>query len=270
MSSESEQAISREEAVYFRDKLRTARDAALRDSEGYQKVLFAVEQLGRQMWPKKNNSLGSHKCDFIRFVGKWHPLEGNESGDIPFKTRYEMVTDGRNDAMHVGAVARTLTERCVRLAITLEDALMANVESATIQDYMVRTPVCTYEWQRIGLIRQTMLENSFSYLPFRKQDDNWYVVSSDEICRYLRVGNTGASRTCLNKRLNCRLSRTLSEAENHGLRTLTAMKVEPHTSIQSVLSVLCGDSPILVVRRVAQGEEEEDELLGIVNAYDLM
>ena len=267
MSSESEQPISREEAVYFRDKLRTARDAALRDSEGYQKVLFAVEQLGRQMWPKKNSSLGSHKCDFIKFVRKWHPLEGNESGDIPFKTRYERVTDGRNDAMHVGAVARTLTERCVRLAITLEDALMANVESATIQDYMVRTPVCTYEWQRIGLIRQTMLESSFSHLPFRK-DGNWCVVSSDEICRYLQVGNTGASRTCLNKRLNCRLSRTLREADIHGLRTLPAMKVDPHTSIQSVLSSLCGDSPILVLRRAARGEEEE--LVGIVNSFDLM
>ena len=269
MSSESEQAISREEAVYFRDKLRTARDAALRDSEGYQKVLFAVEQLGRQMWPK-NNSLGSHKCDFIRFVGKWHPLEGNESGDIPFKTRYEMVTDGRNDAMHVGAVARTLTERCVRLAITLEDALMANVEAATVQDYMVCTPVRTYEWQRISLIRQTMLESSFSYLPFRKQDGHWYIVSSDEICRYLRVGNTAVSRTSLNRRLNCRLSRPLSEAENHGLRTLPAKPIDPEMSIQSVLSVLCGDRPILVVRRAAKGKHEAEELAGIVNAFDLM
>ena len=253
--------------MYFRNKLRAARDASLGDSEGYQQVLFVVEQLGRQIWPKERNSLGNDKCHFVKFVRKWHPCEGNEPGDTPFKDRYEAVADGRNDAMHVGAIARTLTQRCVRLAITLEDALMANIE-ATVQDYMVCTPVCTYEWQRIGLIRQTMLESSFSYLPFRKRDGHWYVVSSDEICRYLRVGNTGVSRTCLKKMLNCRLSRTLSEAENHGLRTHCAKKVDPETSIQCVLNNLCGDRPVLVVKKAAK--DTEDELVGIMNAFDLM
>ena len=260
--------MSPEQAVYFRNKLRAARDATLGDSEGYQQVLFVVEQLGRQRWPKKNNSLGSHKCNFVKFVRKWHPFEGDPPGDIPFKKRYETVTDGRNDAMHVGAVARSLTERCVRLSITLEDALMANVEDATVDDYMVRTPVRTYEWQRIGLIRQTMLESSFSYLPFRRQDGKWYIVSSDEICRYLRAGNTQGSRTCIRERLNCRLSRTLSDAEKHGLILKCAKTVDQGTRIQNALSSLCGDRPLLVVRKDAN--DNENELVGIMNAFDLM
>ena len=254
--------------MYFRNKLRAARDGALGDSEGYQQILFVVEQLGRQRWPKKHNTLGNHKCDFVKFVRKWCPLEGNAPGDIPFQERYETVTDGRNDAMHVGAVARTLTERCVRLAITLEDALMANVEAATVEDYMVRTPVRTYEWQRIGLIRQTMLESSFSYLPVRKQDGKWLIVSSDEICRYLRAGNTQGSRTCIRKRLNCRLSRTLSDAEKHGLRLQPAKTITQGASIQCVLSSLCGDRPLLVVRKDAN--EKEEDLVGMLNAFDLM
>ena len=259
--------LSREQAVYFRNKLRTARDATLRDSEGYQQILFVVEQLGRQIWPVGNNTLGGHKCNFVEFVRKWHPLEGNEPGDTPFKTRYEAVTDGRNDAMHVGAVARTLSQHGVRLTITLEDALMANIETPTVQDYMVRTPVCTYEWQRIGLIRQTMLESSFSYLPFRKPDGKWYIVSSDEICRYLRVVD-GGSRTGIRKNLSCRLSRTLSDAEKDGLRPQCAKKVDPGTSIRCVLSNLCGDRPVLVVRKAA--EDAEEDLVGILNAFDLM
>ena len=128
---------------------------------------------------------------------------------------------------------------------------------------MVRTPVCTYEWQRIGLIRQTMLENSFSYLPFIRQGGDWYIVSSDAICRYLRVEKPGVSRAC-------RLSNTLTEAQNHGLRTLPAKTEEPETIIQPALRKLCGDRPILVVRRVAKDEEEEEQLVGIVNAFDLI
>ena len=254
--------------MYFRNKLRDARDATLGDSEGYQQVLFVVEQLGRQSWPKKHNTLGNHKCDFVKFVRKWHPLEGDAPGDTPFKARYEAVTDGRNDAMHVGAVARALTERCAKLAITLEDALMANLEDTTVEDYMVRTPVRTYEWQRVGLIRQTMLESSFSHLPLRKQDGEWYIVSSDEICRYLRTGNTRGSRTCIRKRLNCRLSRTLIDAEKHGLTLQLAKTVDQGTSIESALSSLCGDRPLLVVKKDA--DDKEDDLVGMMNAFDVM
>jgi len=244
--------LSREQAVYFRNKLRAARDDTLGDSEGYQQVLFVVEQMGRQMWPDENKSLGRDKPNFVEFVRKWHPLEGNEPGDTPFETRYETVKDGRNDAMHIGAVARTLSQHCVKLAITLEDAMMANIEAATVQDYMVRTPVRTYEWQQIGLIRQTMLESSFSYLPFLA-DDEWHVVSADAICRYLQ----GKSR-------KCRLTLTLKDARADGLKAEKASTFCQYASISCVLNKLCGDEPALVI------QTKTNDLVGIANTFDLM
>lgn len=113
-----------EQMIYYRNKLRVARDAALRDSEGYQQVLFALEQLGRELWQKRGQllTLGKMKCSYCRFVRQ--SLDGERCTE--FGSLYRLVTDGRNDAMHVGAVARNLTTTCVRISIILEDSLMGD------------------------------------------------------------------------------------------------------------------------------------------------
>lgn len=183
----------REQAVYFRNRLREAREAALGDAEGYQQVLFVVEQLGRQKWPgqeKRPRSLGNRclRSSFIELVDDFGLFNGKPPEDTDFATLYDLVTEGRNDALHVGSVGRNLTGNCVKMSIILEDALMRQQSgegAETIRDYMVSNPERTYEWQRIGLIRQTMLERSFSHLPFR-MEGKWHIISADAICRYLR------------------------------------------------------------------------------------
>ena len=253
MASEIEYKICREQAVYFRSKLRAARDAALHDSEGYQQVLFGVEQFGRQMWPMPRPAgLGQLQCRFRQFLSIC--FESESPFHAEFDSLYSMMVDGRNDAMHVGAVARRLTVSCVRIAIMLEDALMATSmkNELTIQHYMVYPVVRTYEWQPIGLIRQTMLESSFSYLPFR-QDDEWRFVSADTICRYLQ-----------HKCRRYRLTMTLSQAVSDGLKTRGAKKVCPEASVRCVLNKICGDEPVLVIR------DETNDLIGIANSFDLM
>ena len=253
MSSEIDYKIGREQAVYFRNKLRAARDEALRDSEGYQQVLFVVEQFGRQMWPKSPPaSLGKLKCKFQRFLNSC--FEERSPFHVEFDSLYSMMVDGRNDAMHVGAVARRLTASCVRIAIMLEDALMAisMKDEPTIQHYMVCPVVRTYEWQQIGLIRQTMLESSFSYLPFR-QDKEWHFVSADAICRYLQ-----------DERRKNRMVTTLSQATSNGLTTRPAKKVCQDASVTCVLNKICGDEPVLIVHK------KTNDLIGIANSFDLM
>ena len=74
------------------------------------------------------------------------------------------LKDGRNDALHQGACARHLANHAVQLALVLEDALMPS--EPKVSDFMVRDAICAAHWQPISFVRQQMLANSFSYLPF--------------------------------------------------------------------------------------------------------
>ncbi len=256
--------MNRECALSFRDQFRDARYYALEDAEGYQKILFVLERLGSYL-SESQKDLGRYKpC--IRPLVKCHhpnggrPPEGYSHYFMDFDTLYEMVREGRNDAQHQGAVARILTSHSVQLSIILEDAL-SNVEEPEkdrkIKDYMVRNPVCAYLWQPIGFIRQIMLENSFSCLPFQC-GDTWYVVSDCDIARYLADCKGEDRKKKLNKTLEC--------VKKSG--EITLMKkavVSPDKTVSEALErVKCQGWPILVKR------DGCEELLGIVAAFDLM
>ena len=145
----------------------------IEDAEGYQKILFVLERLGSYL-SESQGTLGGYRCCIRRLVECHHPNDGRPPEGyshyfMDFDTLYNMVKDGRNDALHQGAVARILTSHSVQLSIILEDAL-SNVEAPEkdrkikdykIKDYMVRNPVCASLWQPIGFLRQIMLENSF-------------------------------------------------------------------------------------------------------------
>ncbi len=97
-------AIAAATVIYFRGELRRARERALSDGEGYQPILFAVERLGRQLWPN-SNGLFELGCCFQELVEKHHPLEGEGADDheLAFAQQYDIVREARNDAMHIGA-----------------------------------------------------------------------------------------------------------------------------------------------------------------------
>ena len=256
--------MNRECALSFRDQFRDARYYALEDAEGYQKILFVLERLGSYLF-KLRGDLGKYKPCICQLVTCHHPnggrpLEGYSHYFMDFDTLYEMVREGRNDAQHQGAVARILTSHSVQLSIILEDAL-SNVEAPEkgpkIKDYMVRNPVCASLWQPIGFIRQIMLENSFSYLPFQC-GDTWYVVSDCDIARYLAG--------CESQKRPKKLSKTLECVKKSGYITLMKKAVvPPDTTVSEALErVKCQGWPILVKR------DGCEELLGIAAAFDLM
>ncbi len=77
-----------------------------------------------------------------------------------------------------------MTSHSVQLSMMLEDTLMAVANSQRIGDYMVRNPVCAHEWQPISFIRQIMLENSFSHIPFRREEQKeWQVISDLDVAK---------------------------------------------------------------------------------------
>ena len=101
-------------AIHFRGELRRARERALSDGEGYQPILFAVERLGRQLWPNKNG-LWKFACCFQGLVEEHHPLagEGADDHELAFAQRYDIVREARNDAMHIGTANRRESSRSV-------------------------------------------------------------------------------------------------------------------------------------------------------------
>ena len=123
---------------------------------------------------------------------------------------------------------------------------------ACIGDYMARNPVCAHSWQPISFIRQTMLENSFSHLPFR-MNANWYVISDIDIAKF-RWESDGNHR--MKEPLDCVVDK---------IELMLATPVPPGATVhQASESAKCNGWPILVAN------EDVEELLGIVTPYDLM
>ena len=120
-------AMDPEQAIYFRDQLREARARALRDAEGFQHVLLCLERIGETLHDSVL-SLGLYRVRLSAIAGQ-SPLAATIPRELscwhtPFADLYAEFVMARNDAVHQGAYARTLTNHAVALALVLEDALM--------------------------------------------------------------------------------------------------------------------------------------------------
>jgi len=244
---------------FFRSELQKAREDALKDAEAFDGIIHVVEKLG-QFLVGEMKDLGKYQKD-IEEVAKESAL----AAEVPdrfrnvhthFNLLYSIVTNARNDAMHIGASARHLTKHTIELALILEDALRTYEMSEKVSDYMVRNPVCAELWQPISFIRQQMLTNSFTYLPVFHPERKWCLVSDFQVAKYLQVAT--------NKERKKRLAAPLREA-------MEEAKIELHTAtpccgknrISKDLNVF-GGTPILV------GENSEAGLEGILTAFDLL
>jgi hypothetical protein len=151
---------------FFRDQLRSARATALADAEGFNAVLRVIELLGQQLG-RNIKTLGHYK-PMLSGLASVSPLAADLPSQWPgyytsFSALYDEMKLARNDAVHQGAYARTLTDHAVELSIMLEDALMN--EASKISQFMVRTVVDAKRWHPVSYVRQQMLTNAFSYLP---------------------------------------------------------------------------------------------------------
>ena len=164
--------MDKDVALYFRDALRTARAEALRDSESFEGIVFAIERLG-SLLSKRRANLRRYE-PFLTVLARNSPLAETLPASCPgYHTSvdrlFTLVRQGRNSALHEGAYARNLTANAFELALVLEDALLDG--HSQIGSFMVRTPVCAFPWQPLGFIRQQMLANSFSFLPVQVNID---------------------------------------------------------------------------------------------------
>ena len=249
-----------EVALHFRDELRDARAAALKDAEAFEQIAFVLERIGVFL-ARRVEGLGKYRPGIAKEALR-SPLAEEipiqlPDWHAPFETLYELVQQGRNDALHQGAFARNLTNHAVELTLVLEDALMADAETA--RDFMVRDPLCAFLWQPISSVRRSLLANSFSFLPvaaLAPVTSKWMLVSDFLIAGYLRGAKSAADR-------RQRLASPLRDAVEAGYLTLVDAPVcKPEERVASVLNASQG-YPVLVIGA-------DGGLRGIVTPFDLL
>jgi len=251
--------MENEAALHFRDQLRAARAAALRDAEAFQEIVFVLERLGA--------FLSNARMDLGRYLPKIKdqaarsPMAEEVPSELPhfhqqFDVKYHLVREARNSALHEGAMARHLTANAVELSLVLEEGIMRDRYQAS--DFMVRNPVCAFMWQPLSFIRQTMLVNSFSYLPVPVEGaakTDWRLISDFRLGQYLRKNG---------KVVKSGLIQLLQDAVKPGQLELHSPKTcRPHDKIDKLLETSEG-LPTLVLSL------DSNELLGILTPFDLL
>lgn len=178
--------LTPERALYFRDKFRNARAAANRDAEGCIAICQCIERFAYFLTRRNDGLAGAWGA--IREAVSQSPLVN----EIPSRWRdlhpdlrqlYESDREGRNQAVHEGAYARTFTRHAIELSLIIEDALQefGNV----VRDFMVRDPVVAHPWEPVSFVRQKMLVDPFSFLPIWMENEGWCFVSDRALARYL-------------------------------------------------------------------------------------
>ena len=259
--------LDKEAALYFRDDFRNARAAVLADAEGYQKVLFALERFGQFIRIREAQGLGDYKGDIVAFVRRNHSREGNISQEhfTSFGRLYELVNQGRNDALHQGAKGRNLTAQIVRLCLIIEDSLTGKVRGERmkddkIKDYMVSNPTTAALWQPISYIRHIMLENSFTYLPFYDESsDCWRVAADYHVAKFLN------EEDCRKERLTFTLEQALRGGKLVARKAATVSSNDTVGKALMQSDIFSKGLPLLVVRSKC-----EKEVIGIVTPFDLL
>lgn len=255
--------LDSKESVYYRDRFREARYAALADAEGFGAICFALESLGLRLLGEQA-TLERYKpriADRARKSTVLAELTSRFPARFkPFDALYRTVQTARNDAMHIGAYARHATEAAIELCIGLEEALMADVEK-TVGNVMVTSPVTVERWQPVAHARQLMLMHSFSFLPVRL-NESWCLISELGLARFLGV-NSDSKKT--------RLCETIESAKLAGME-MVELRDEDLLRVEMPVNDVLQRSPIqsspmlwLVVH-----DSHPEHLAGVLSPFELM
>ena len=245
--------LSKEQKVYFRDLFREARAKALSNAENFEDIIFALEKLGSFLLGKIEG-LGqyqNHICKLAKKSVLADQIPKKLSGfHTDFESLYDLVKDARNSAMHEGVFARNLTQHAIEISLILENALMS--QEVKVKNFMIRNPVCAFDWQPISFIRQNMLANSFSYLPILHNGE-WKLISDLAVSKYIQESSSKAER-------KKRLSKTFKES---GIKPIETRTVDALVDVKEIMNDWNG-FPICVTSK------DTKEIVGILTPFDLL
>ena len=258
--------ITTEQAIYFRNEFRKARLATERDPQDCMSIAHVLESFGTQICEsheKRLRSLEKFSKDINTFIDKHHPMDANCLSDyhIGFSRLYNVAKFGRNDMAHRGSRARFLAPRFLELSIAMEDALMAAANTEKAGDYMVRGVTTAQLCQPLSAIRQDMLINSFTSVPYFHTGE-WFVVEDLDIARYLRP-NGKYEPDRLNDTLECAIKKDTKFAKH---QPLVHKPDSPITDISTDLWQQHKHHLPVLIRH----PNDKQHLLGILTSSDLM
>lgn len=246
---------SANERIYYRDRIRQARYAALADAEGFEQVCFALEELGVHLLGKQKD-LGEYSKALLRFLKKnCSSIDRGREEDI-VEGLLTVVREARNDAMHTGSYARHVTAKAIELCLVLEDAIMnGNEGPRLVRDHMVAEPVTVKAWQPVARARQLMLTYSFSNLPVWI-DKKWMLVTELGLAQYLL--NSPNPRSALGSTIKVAATK---------LNLIQAPIARGDQEIHSLLGTTDAVVPGTVIWVIPGAG---NELNGIISAFELM
>lgn len=175
-----------------------------------------------------------------------------------------MIVGARNEHMHVGVSARHLVSHAVQFSLLLEAGLMSGMR--LVKHYMVSSPTCAEHWQTVAQVRQSMLVNQFSFLPYVRADGNdgttttaarakpgttWPVLADHEIARYLLRDRDARGKL---------LKAILSEVIPGDLKVIEAPILRPTDELPAASDLTA--TPYVI----AAGRQ----LVGILTSFDLL
>lgn len=253
-------SLSDGQKLYFRDDLRAARAVALSDAEKFEPLIHAFENLGSLLAKPRANLQEKFEAigvmvDQASALGVTIPNAFPEC-HMTLAEMADSVRHARNDAVHTGAFARRLTTHAIELAIVVEEALTITMNE--VRQFMVRNPVCAEDWQPLSFVRQSMLANSFSYLPVfivsgSSNAGEWMLVSDYRLAEYMRAPSS-ATR-------NQRMQMILVEARQGGLKLEKPHICSPKSEVALALKE-CKGLPVLII--------EDTHLVGLLTPFDLL
>lgn len=255
-------ALDPQERLFYRNRLREARYAALADAEGFDAICFALEALGLRLHGEQA-AMGGYEENIAPLATRSLVLTAVSSA-FPsrfksFAALYSIVRRARNDSMHTGAYARHATQAAIELSIGLEEALMAGV-AQTVENLMVSSPVTVEPWQPVAHARQLMLMHSFSFLPVRL-GGAWGLISELGLAKYLSNGPRKTSLMC----------HTIEEARGKGMEVVLLKDTD-------LLKVGMKVAEVLKTSKVQAGpmlwlvvdSQRNDHLAGVLSPFELM
>ena len=248
--------LEKGEALYFSKELRNARSTALADSEGWQTLISVFERLAKFVTRCQRTTIGTFDAAqvFFQIIG------GHQEGDIPpdghVKLLLQQVVVGRNSEFHGGAAARRFARHCVEFSFLLEEGLK-NAMNKNL-GLIMSSPVISVEtWQMLTDVRRLMLENSFTWIPVRK-DGVWLVISDHALVCYLER-NSEALKTET-------VSAALSEEQGLAAPLHKIFYEQMEIRNEKLLGSLAS-GPVLVA---STKDRSPNRIVGVVTAFDLL
>jgi hypothetical protein len=240
-------------------RVREARYVLLRDAEAFHDSAKVLEWLGRSLTNRSESGLaGYHEC----LLGLARLGAGADSAQVG--PTFEAIRLARNQAAHEGAFVRHRGGVLSDFLSWIERGLFMSYQPADLRvcDVMVRDVAVAQPWHTCSTVRQTMLRNSFSYLPSPNGDaaaPGWVMIADLDLAGLF----LGAPNRPERER---REAMSVADAVKGRLLTLKGANEVGATELVKDFVKRYGPVPMLVVDR----STSEPRLLGIVSAFDLL